>query len=185
MKIRTTHIIATAVALTMTGCLETPEPGIFAYRPNTTNGQKVEASTQCKVLAVQQVPVNTQIATTPTYTTPVLASPTYTSCSGSSYGGGSYTNYAANCTTTGGGMTGGQTYGGQVYSYDANQDLRHSVYDQCMRKKGFEIIQTKSCISTQIPEGLSASLSDKVIRPEGKFCTVPFDGGFGVPVKLE
>lgn len=167
-------IIFFGTAVLLVAC-EATQTGIYAYRPNTTNQQKADSWLNCRVQATRAVPVSTQVGTTPAYTTPIQVSPTYTNCS--SYG------YSATCTTTGGIVTGGQTYGGNTYSYDANGALREQYRDQCMRKKGFALVDLPSCTKGQVPEGLTASLSDKILDPTGSSCFVPFGEYVAIPIR--
>lgn len=156
-------------------CVE-PQVGTFAFRSNTTNQQKADSWLDCKVRATREVPVSTQVGTTPTYTTPVTVSPTYTNC----YGYGN----SASCTTTGGVVSGGQTYGGQAYSYDANSQLRRDYAIQCMRKKGYSLVDLPFCRPDQTPEGLTASMRDQIIKPTGNSCLVALENSLGVPVTV-
>jgi len=169
--------VALAFGLTafLVACAE-PTPTRFAFRPDTTNQQKVDNFLDCQVQAASAVPISTQLGTTPTYTTPITVSPTYTNCSGYGYG--------RTCTTTGGIVSGGQTYGGQTYSYDANSELRQNYTEQCMRKKGYSIVTLPTCRPDQIPEGMTASMGDKIINPTASSCIVSVGNNVGVPVTL-
>lgn len=145
----------------------------YAYRPNTTNSQKSNDFLDCQVLAANEVPVSQQIGTTPVYSTPTYITPMSTSC------------YGYSCTTTGGQIMGGQVYGGDVYSYDANSSLRTEVQRQCMMRKGYDISVAPTCTPSQVPEGLNASMSDKVKAPQGEYCVAQISERVGVPVTIK
>jgi len=40
---------------------------------------------------------------------------------------------------------GGNTYGGQTYSVDANAGLRQNVIQQCMAKRGWQLVNLPPC----------------------------------------
>ena len=160
------------LSFALVSCVTEGDPIVYAYKPNTTNAQKSEDSLNCEVASITKVPVNQQIATTPTYATPTYTTPIKTSCFGYS------------CTTTGGKTYGGQTYGGDVYSYDANKDLRDEVYYQCLRQKQYEIAIATSCINSQIPKNLAVSGSDKVLPLTSNACVAPITKRVGVPIAL-
>lgn len=156
----------------LTACVVAQERGYFAYRANTTNATKANDALNCKVEATNKVPANLQLGQTPTYTTPTYITPMTTNC------------YGYSCSTSGGQVMGGQTYGGNVYSYDANQDLRAAVAQQCMTNKGYKLIETRLCAANEIPANLSASMSDKIIKPTGDFCLALLNDQLGVPIAL-
>ena len=170
MKINAAYLSA---LLILSACVVSEQTGSYAYRANTTNAQKANDSLNCEVEAMQTVPANQQVATTPVYRTPVYVPPSTTTCSGYS------------CYTTGGQVTGGQTYGGQVYSYDANAELRKEVQGQCLQRKGYTLVPAKLCASNQIPENLTASMSDRLVKPEGNFCIALVAKRVGIPVRLD
>ena len=151
--------------------------GEYLYKPGATNAEKASDYVDCAVEAANQVPVNSQIGTTPVYHAPTQTSPMITSCSGFGYG--------VNCMTTGGQTTGGQTYGGQVYSYDTNASLRVDVAKQCMMRKGYSFTPATICTASQTPKGMTASMSDLIIPASGKFCVVPISDHAGIPVQLQ
>lgn len=163
-------------AMLLFACVK-PEETAFAFRPNTTNQQKADHWLDCRIEAARAVPVSTQIGTTPTYTTPVTVSPSYTNCTG--YGA------SAICTTTGGYISGGQLYGGQTYSYDANAELRESYQYQCMRKKGYSLVSLPVCSADQVPEGLTASMKDRIVDPSGSSCAAITVENVAVPVRVK
>lgn len=168
------YVLAGAtVSLLLTGCVLETEQVSFFFRDNTTNAKKADDLLNCEVEATQRVPVNTQLGTTPVFTTPTYVTPMYTNC------------YGYSCTTTGGTITGGQTYGGDVYSYDSNARLRDEVGFQCMQRKGYQVYPARTCTASETPEGLSASMSDNIIKPNGSFCVVTVASRVGVPVSIE
>jgi len=170
MKINSISLVS---LLILSACVVTSQTGFYAYRANTTNAQKANDSLNCDVEALQKVPTNQQIATTPVYHAPIFVTPRTTTCSGYS------------CYTSGGQVTGGQTYGGNTFSYDSNTSLRQDVQAQCMTRKGYTLVQTKVCTSSQKPKNFSASMNDKVIKPEGDFCVAMVTDRLGVPVPLD
>lgn len=101
------------------------------YKAGTSQVKIDSDLVNCRVRAVQSVPVNTQVGVTPTYVTPVE-----TTC---------YTvDNKMQCTTTG-----GQVRGGNTYTYDANDGLRKDVITQCMQKLGYQSISLPSCSPAQ------------------------------------
>jgi hypothetical protein len=101
------------------------------YKAGASQAKIDQDLVNCRVRAVQSVPVNTQIAVTPTYVTPVE-----TDC---------YTrDNKMQCITTG-----GEVRGGDTYTYDANKGLRKDVVTQCMQKHGYQSISLPSCNSAQ------------------------------------
>ncbi|MEM6307607.1 MAG: hypothetical protein AAF701_06455 [Pseudomonadota bacterium] len=86
--------------------------------------------TSCQVSALDKVPVNTQINTTPTYRVPVE-----TACDTRKQG-------EKTCHTTE-----YETRGGDVYSYDANTELRERVVAHCMGDLGYTQIELPYCES--------------------------------------
>ena len=124
--------------LILAGCVPTTHD-VF-WRENASPNRRQNDYTDCQVEAVNRVPASTQIGVTPTYVTPVS-----TTC----YGSG----YSTYCSSTG-----GQIYGGNVYSYDANAGVRANVMQQCMARRGYQLISFPSCTTAQqeigvIPRG--------------------------------
>lgn len=93
------------------------------YKANTKYTEANKDLLACQVSAAQQVPVNNNSYTTPTWTTPV-------SCS-TSFG---YTN-----------CTGGNTYGGNLITQDVNMPLRNRVTEQCLQDKGYSLGKAPIC----------------------------------------
>ena len=129
------------------GCGEQTNPNYLYNKRPVTFTKKAKDMLDCEVKAAQSIPSRTQAYTTPSFTTPV-------SCYG-------YTCY------------GGQTIGGNTVMYDANNDLRDRVYNQCMEDKGY--LRTSypipECKAKQIPEGHLRS--NTIIRaPEPGACVV-------------
>lgn len=118
-------LVVFSLLLVLAGCAPSQFTGY--WRSGVTVAQQQNDLTNCQVRAANQVPVSTQVRTTPTYTTPEN-----TSC----YNIG----YSVNCTTTG-----GQVYGGDTYSYDVNADLRQRVVGQCMARRGYQAVTLPIC----------------------------------------
>lgn len=118
----------------LTACEMPPRTGF--WKSGATLAQLESDSTDCEVFATRQVPVSTQVGTTPTYTTPVN-----TSCY--NYG------YSVQCTTTG-----GQVYGGTAYTYDANAGLRERVGIQCMASRGYQVVTYEFCSDAEVANGV-------------------------------
>lgn len=150
----------------------TPEPATFAYRANTSNSDKAMDDVDCQIEATNRVAPNVQLATTPTYITPTYFTPMTTSC------------YGGICTTTGGQIQGGQTYGGETYSYDANSQLRESAVDQCMMRKGYQLISSRTCTASEAQVTPAVSPSAMIVRPSGTFCVAQSSTGYGVPLAV-
>ena len=93
------------------------------YQKGKTLKQANNDILDCQVAALQKVPSNTAVYTTPKYTTPVECSESFGSVS----------------------CTGGQTTGGNVVSYDANTQLRQRVTEQCMDNRGYKIVDYAIC----------------------------------------
>lgn len=104
----------------------------FAYKTGSTFQSLNQDITNCKVEAVQRVPQQQVVRTTPSYTTN-----TQTFCN--------RIGTQTICNTSG-----GNTIGGQVYSVDANSELREQVYHQCMANKNYRYVNLPSC-----PEGIT------------------------------
>jgi len=147
----------------------------YQHKP-VTLGQKAKDLTDCAVKAAQSVPVNTAIKTTPRYTTPVSCS-----SSGSIYGG--YSGYSSYGGSTY--CTGGQTYGGQTYSYDANEGLRDTVFNQCLSDKGYQTITSPIpvCAPEQIPAGY-VNKNTKILKPVSGACIIEPKTQYGGSVLL-
>jgi len=147
----------------LAGC-EATNMSTYAFKEGATVSTKSSDMFSCRLAATKQVPVNSQIASTPTYQTPTYTSPYYTTCSGYS------------CVTTGGQTTGGQVYGGQTYSYDANADIRDEFVARCMAGKGYQFAQLPNCSSGSVSKSLAQSLTGKLRAPREGACIMPIDG---------
>ena len=131
------------------GC-EVPEE-LYIYRANTLLSTKSNDLFECELFASQNVPVNTQIATNPSFNLPIQ-----TSC----YGNSCYT-------------TGGQTVGGGTYSYDANENLRTEFHDRCMAQRRYSAAILPLCPSNiSISTSLQLKLNDEVRLPQEGSCMV-------------
>lgn len=104
----------------------------FAYKTGATLPSLNQDITNCKVEAVQRVPQQQVIKTTPSFTTN-----TQTFCN--------RIGTQTICNTTG-----GNTIGGDVYTVDANTGLREQVYHQCMANKNYRYVNLPPC-----PEGVT------------------------------
>lgn len=139
----------------------------YVYKEGATVSLKSSEMFSCRLNAAREVPVNTQVASTPTYQTPTYTSPYYTTCNGYS------------CVTTGGQTSGGQIYGGQTYSYDANDEMRNEYVVRCMAGKGYQFSEFPRCASKSVPEGLAQTLTGKLRAPREGACIVSVDGKSG------
>ncbi|RVT86836.1 hypothetical protein DXV76_01750 [Rhodobacteraceae bacterium CCMM004] len=111
----------------------------IAWKPGVTPTVATRQRTDCEVKAVNDVPANAQVRSTPSY-----AMPSQTVCN--RVGGQAF------CNTYGGGVQGGQTY-----SVDVNADLRQRVYRQCLADKGFQIVDLRPCPDGVTPQPQSDS----------------------------
>ena len=115
--------------LILSGC----SPLSLYYREGESVSRLQAETTECKVDALQDVPVANQIRQSP----PVYW-PGRTFCDGRGY-----------CH-----RTPGWWEPGRVYTVDVNHDLRNSVEAQCMAKKGFQPVTLPRCdqgIRSKVP----------------------------------
>lgn len=126
-------------------------PIMYGYRPDTTIAQKDKDGFDCQLQAAREVPVNSQIRTTPSYVTPMQ-----TNC------------YGTSCYTTG-----GQVIGGNTYSYDANAALRNEYFARCMVSRGYQFTQQPLCSKDQVTDALRNQLSGDLRAPAEGSCVVP------------
>lgn len=145
----------------------------YAFKEGATVSSKSNEMFSCRLAATKQVPVNTQIASTPVYQTPTYTTPYYTTCNGYS------------CITTGGQTTGGQIYGGQTYSYDANAEIRDEFVARCMAGKGYQFAQLPVCASGSVPKSLTQELNGKLRAPREGACLAAVSGEAANVVYLE
>ena len=141
---------ATARALTiqfLTACAPATQHGY--WREGVSYQNLKSDRTDCEISALNTVPRETAVRTVPSYVSPIQMSPISTQC----YGYGDY----GTCTTTGGLVTGGQLIGGGVYTYDQNAALREQVFDQCLRKKGYQKLVFPTCTSEQNQGAITSS----------------------------
>jgi hypothetical protein len=130
------------------------------YREDVPYARLSRDLTACEVSAAQQVPVNTQVGSTPVYQTPVQ-----TNC----YNVGT----TVQCTTTG-----GDIYGGDVYSFDANADLRSRVTAQCMADRSYRRVSLPRCTAAQIETARPTTNRLPVLGPGA--CVAPAGRGLAV-----
>lgn len=97
------------------------------YKAGATEASTARVQTNCQVEAVQRVPAQQVIESTPGFTTPTQ---TYCNRIGSQ----------VICNTTG-----GQTFGGGVTTTDANAGLRQKVFGQCMADRGYRYVSLPPC----------------------------------------
>jgi hypothetical protein len=134
----------------LVGCVST-ENVDYLYKPGATLRKKDADSFECKLKAVNAVPVNNQTYSTPGYTTPV-------SCT---------TNYGyTQCT-------GGQTIGGGIDTVDVNSELRNQVENRCMAEKGYRktSIALPMCKKESVPAGF-VNANTKISTPVDGACWV-------------
>jgi len=170
-------IIICTSALILSGCVK-PEPFWYGYKPKTTLNQKTKDYLSCRVLATKEVPVATVVGTMPSYTTPTSNNPVYCNTSGNLYSN----SYSSSTTCTGGGTSGGKTYGGQTYSYDANDQLRLDVFDNCLKSKGYKYIKENFlCKSKDVPKDFQVDLNSFITKPTEGSCIVHVNDYLSVP----
>lgn len=126
MKIFPTLIV---VSLPLAGC--GPTTATIPWRDGASYDQVGFVSTQCEVLALQQVPVAMSTTVTPRYTTPANVQ----------------------CTTIGNITNchdyGSQSYGGNVVTEDVNLSLRDRLMSQCLASQGIHRMTVQRCTSEQ------------------------------------
>ena len=159
-------------ALLLAGC-QTTGMTSYGFKEGATVTTKSRDVFECRLAATQQVPVNTQIETTPTYTTPTYTTPLQTTCNGTS------------CVTTGGVTTGGQIMGGQTYSYDANAGLREEFIHRCLAGKGYRFVDLPKCASGTVPQSIVPTLAGKLRAPREGACVAQIQGASGNVVYAE
>lgn len=142
------RLITVSVVATLTASCFAPDTVTYAYKPGATVAQKDQDNFECRLAATKQVPINTQIATTPTYRTP-----TETRCDGFS------------CVTTG-----GQTLGGQTYSVDANAQIRSEYYGRCLAAKGYTFYPVTPCPKNSVPTELHPLITGRLREPSEGAC---------------
>lgn len=99
----------------------------FAYKAGANLNSISRDTTNCQVEAVQRVPQQQVVNSTPSFTTD-----TQTFC-----------NRIGNQTLCN--TTGGQTIGGNTYTTDANAGLRNRVFYQCMANKNYRYVNLPPC----------------------------------------
>ncbi len=133
----------TIASLALVGCMSsTPEDLYKAGKPLSNEMYKVGATkssyakdtTECELAALQRVPPQIQVKTTPAYTIPIT---TYCNTIGTQ----------TFCDTSG-----GNTIGGEVYSEDANIQLRYKVRNQCLAARNWRWVDIPAC-----PKGIKFS----------------------------
>lgn len=139
------------------------------WKEGMTYQQDHSAFTDCELDALRQVPRETAVRSLPGYMTPIQVSPISTQC----YGTGAYST----CTTTGGTATGGQLIGGGVETFDPNVALRNQVIEQCLMRKGYDLVQFPTCTSEQARTAISTR---SIRRPERErvVCVTADKSGF-------
>jgi hypothetical protein len=130
------------------------------YREDAPYARLSRDFTACEVSAVQQVPANTQLGSTPVYRAPLE-----TDCV--------TLGTSVQCTTTG-----GEIYGGEVYSFDSNEELRGRVLAQCMAERGYRRMSLPRCTSAQIAAAGPATNRLPALGPGA--CVAPARGGWAV-----
>lgn len=115
-----------AVLALTAGCL--PYNGY--YKSGVAAGRLDADLTDCQVDAVNRVPPNTQIRTTP-----VTVIPGRKVCSE-----GEVSAKRPTCS-----YVPAQIHGGDTYTYDANEDLRKRVTGQCMTRRGYSRVKLPAC----------------------------------------
>ncbi|SNY90693.1 hypothetical protein SAMN04515647_0865 [Cohaesibacter sp. ES.047] len=135
---------AALMSIALSGCVTQTD---YMYKPNTSYGTKADALLECKLQGAQRVPSNTRVGSTPVYVTPAT-----TYCSGG------YCN-----------SYGGQVTGGDVYTYDANQELRDDLINQCLRRKGYTVTQVPVCRGKTVERPVS---TDRIQDPKQGQCVV-------------
>ncbi|CAD0185466.1 hypothetical protein RUESEDTHA_02353 [Ruegeria sp. THAF57] len=115
--------------LTLTSC----GPLSMYYREGESVSRMQTDTTECRVQAVNNVPVATQVRQSP---------PTY-------WPGRTYCHGNGRCY-----RSAGWWQPGQVYTVDVNQGLRNNVEAQCMAKKGYRPVSLPPCrqnVKSRVP----------------------------------
>ncbi len=114
------RLIFAAVVLTLSGCL----PLSTYYKTGVPVARLQSDTTACEIRALRDVPVATQIRTTPPRYVPPRK----------------FCKPDGSCITKG-----GYWIEGEVYSYDANKSLRARANAQCMAAKGYRPVEIPPC----------------------------------------
>lgn len=152
-------LLAFCLAGLLAGCAG---PVDLWYKPGVPRGASSSLLLQCRVTASQQVPANTQYATTP-----VQVIPGRTVCRNS----GNVTK----CYQSGGYVTGGETY-----SFDANAPLRDNVVAQCMNMQGYQAVELRRCEDKDLKGGVQDYTILPPLQPNA--CVVERGEGYFIVV---
>ena len=143
------------ICVALAACVPTTQ--LTYWQPGVPPVTRQSDYTDCRVEAANRVPASMQIGTTPAYTTPVS-----TTCSG--------IGNSVFCSSTG-----GNVIGGNVYSYDANANIRDSVIQQCLARRGYQRITFPICTAEQRSRGVTPSLSE-MLPPASEVLCVTGNG---------
>ncbi len=141
--------------LTLTSC----GPLSMYYREGESVSRMQTDTTECRVQAVNNVPVATQVRQSP---------PTY-------WPGRTYCHGNGRCY-----RSAGWWQPGQVYTVDVNQGLRNNVEAQCMARKGYRPVSLPPCrqnVKSRVP----AQRTTQLPPLSTESCFVKFnDGAFQI-----
>ncbi len=134
-------------------------PMSLYYREGESVARMQSETTECRVQAVNDVPVNNQIRQSP---------PVY-------WPGRSYCDGRGRCY-----RTPGWWEPGNIYTVDVNKGLRNNVEAQCMAKRGFRPVSLPPCRSG-VKSRVPAAQTTKLPPLNNESCFVKFkDGSFQI-----
>ncbi|WP_170325128.1 hypothetical protein [Ruegeria arenilitoris] len=125
------------------------------YREGESVSRMQSETTQCQVLALEDVPVANQVRQSP---------PTY-------WPGRTYCDGRGRCH-----RTSGWWQPGNVYTVDVNQGLRNQVEAQCMAQKGFRPVSLPPC-RQNVKSRVQAAPTTTLPPLSTESCYVKFDNG--------
>jgi hypothetical protein len=150
---RTLRVVFVAL-LTLSACA----PAAVYYREGVSMTKMEDDLVNCKVAAVKDAPVATQIR---------RGAPRY-------YPGYLRCNNSGQCY-----HTGGYFYPGEVYSVDVNAGLRRDLENRCMARKGYAPIELPRCRAGVTVAGTTDRTTRTDIMPplSQNSCIIEGDGG--------
>lgn len=148
-----THIKLLLPLIVLTGCF----PVDVYHQAGVTAQRQQSDLVNCQTKALRDAPTDIRTERTPLY----------------------YVPERRICRPTQGGQQhckvhGGRWEGGEVYSYDANEQLRAKVLQQCMGSKGYAKVRLPQCERGQVAAG---SVSARMPALTAQSCVAKGVGG--------
>ena len=144
-------VILIGAVLALTGCL----PLSIYHKTGVPVARMQSDKTSCEIKALRDVPVSTQIRSTPARYVPPRQ----------------YCDASGACKTRG-----GYWIEGEIYSFDANERLRLRAQIQCMAAKGYSPVEIPACpdrIARAVPAAATRTLP--ALTPDS--CVIRNTGG--------